>query len=67
MQGYFNDDGTPVDIKSIKKPGLCKNCSKYNDPSKEIFCNLNRLYQQSEIEKGKTLKCEGYQKNDPEL
>ena len=50
MQGYFNDDGQPVDMKAIEMPELCRKCRKYGAKDEEIICNLNRFDQQGETE-----------------
>jgi len=47
INGYFDDDGTPLNPDLIPKPGLCLICSKNLDPNEEILCNLNRLDQRN--------------------
>lgn len=53
MQGYFSDDGTPMDISSIKMPELCRKCKKNGIESEEIACNLNRIDQREDVDSGK--------------
>lgn len=43
ISGYFNDDGTPIDINTMRMPGLCTICINNDDPDQEILCNLTRL------------------------
>jgi hypothetical protein len=57
MPPYFDDDGTEVDPDMYPKPGLCLICKKFNDPSDEMLCNLNRLDQRNERE----FKCGAYE------
>jgi hypothetical protein len=47
INGYFDDDGTPLNPDLIPKPGLCLICGKNLDPNEEILCNLNRLDQRN--------------------
>jgi hypothetical protein len=48
INGYFDDDGTPLNPDLISKPGLCLICNKNLDPIEEILCNLNRLDQRNQ-------------------
>jgi len=48
LNGYFDDDGNPLDPDLISKPGLCLICKKDLDPNEEILCNLNRLDQRNQ-------------------
>jgi nitrate/TMAO reductase-like tetraheme cytochrome c subunit len=50
ISGYFNDDGTPLNPDLIPTPQLCLSCSKNEDVTEEILCNLNRLDQTNEKE-----------------
>ncbi|OGF45172.1 MAG: hypothetical protein A2231_10135 [Candidatus Firestonebacteria bacterium RIFOXYA2_FULL_40_8] len=56
--GYFLDDGMPVEPKYIPKPGLCLLCRHDNELEQKILCNLNRIGQQN----GKEFCCEGFEK-----
>jgi len=60
MQGYFDDDGTPIDLSQIEIPNLCKNCVKNSIPEEEINCSLNRFDQQDDVESGKDFICGAY-------
>ena len=48
INGYFDDDGNPLNPDLIQRPGLCLVCSKNDDPDEEILCNLNRLDQRND-------------------
>lgn len=48
LNGYFDDDGNPLDPNLIPKPGLCLICKKDFDLNEEILCNLNRLEQRNQ-------------------
>jgi hypothetical protein len=58
LNGYFDDDGTEINMDLIKKPGLCLICKKDNDPHEEIPCNLNRFDQRNETD----FKCFAFEK-----
>lgn len=45
MEGYFDDDGNPLNPDLFPKPQLCLSCKKDEDPNEEILCNLTRLDQ----------------------
>ena len=47
INGYFDDDGNPVDPELFPKPGLCIACKKDTDANEVILCNLNRLDQRN--------------------
>jgi hypothetical protein len=57
--GFFMDDGTPVNTNFLKKPSLCVTCKKDDDQSESIFCNLTRMDQQGEAQ----FICDAYQSN----
>jgi hypothetical protein len=59
--GYYSDDGDPIDLDSIQIPALCDNCKKKDLPEEEIPCNLNRYDQQSEIKTGKEFFCGAFE------
>lgn len=42
--GFFNDDGTPIDLDLIPVPGLCIICKSYHndDPEEKFLCIMNR-------------------------
>ncbi len=44
MGGFFNDDGSPVDLRSIPIPSLCIICKSYHDENAEenLLCMMNR-------------------------
>jgi hypothetical protein len=44
VNGFYNDDGTKVDIETIPTPGLCITCKKYfsDDWEENLLCNMNR-------------------------
>jgi len=44
VNGFYNDDGTKVDIETIPTPGLCITCKKYfsDDWEQNLLCNMNR-------------------------
>ncbi len=50
LYGFFQDDGTPINPELLPKPSLCILCRKYDNPSEEIFCILNRADQQGTYE-----------------
>ncbi len=50
QSGFFMDDGTRIDLDSIKIPPLCLRCRNYNVPAEEINCQLNRIDQQDELD-----------------
>ena len=43
---FFCDDGTPIDLDLVPKPGLYILCQKNDDPSEEISYILTRANQQ---------------------
>jgi len=57
QSGYYDDDGTPINLDKIKVPDLCKQCSKNEIPENEVLCNLNRFDQSKDIENGKKFIC----------
>lgn len=61
MNGYYTDEGEPIDFKSIVMPALCKNCKKNDLPEEEIVCSLNRFDQQKEIKAGKKFICGAFE------
>ncbi|MEI6061596.1 MAG: hypothetical protein WCR72_12870 [Bacteroidota bacterium] len=58
MSGFFNDDGTEINIDLVKKPNLCISCMNDNDPDEEILCILTR----SDQEENKEFVCYAYKK-----
>lgn len=58
INGFFNDDGTPINPALVPKPSLCVTCRLDNDPNEEICCTLTRADQQGEVE----FRCEAYKK-----
>jgi hypothetical protein len=59
-QGFYKDDGTPVNPDLIPKPGLCLTCKHEDDPKQEIPCTLNRMDQQGEDD----FICDAYEKRE---
>lgn len=57
ISGFYNDDGTPVDVNSIPKPCLCVICKKNrSEGMEEILCILTRADQKDNNE----FNCFGY-------
>ena len=57
LNGFFMDDGTPVNTNFLKKPSLCVTCKKDDMSGKEsMLCNLTRMDQQGE----KHFRCDAY-------
>lgn len=52
INGFFNDDGTPVDLDSIPVPGLCISCKSYftDDWEENLLCKMNRNDQKDDDE-----------------
>ncbi len=50
IEGFFNDDGTPINPELVPKPGLCILCLKDDDPNERILCILTRADEQDEPE-----------------
>jgi len=59
--GYYTDSGNQVDPDSIELPELCKSCKKNGVEDEEIPCNLNRIDQQKDMQKGKRFICEAFE------
>ena len=60
IDGFFNDDGTPVNPNIVPKPSLCVSCQYDDDPEQEILCMLNRMDQQGRED----FKCFAYRQKD---
>ena len=58
--GYYTDEGEPINFETIVMPSLCENCKKKDRPEEEIVCNLNRFDQQNEIKAGKKFICDAF-------
>lgn len=58
IEGFFHDDGTPMNPGLIPKPGLCVNCRHNNDQAQEITCALTRMDQQAEDD----FRCDAFDK-----
>ncbi|MCP4650210.1 MAG: hypothetical protein GY853_09065 [PVC group bacterium] len=56
LEGYFLDDGTPVNPALVPKQSLCVMCKYDGDKKEEILCMLNRIDQQGEDD----FKCYSY-------
>ena len=55
--GFFNDDGTEIDVEQIPIPLLCLSCMKFGERGEEfVLCTLNRAGQQNE----KIFRCAAY-------
>jgi len=63
--GYYLDDGTKVDEESIPVPALCHSCTK--NGKEVVACNINRMDQMDEIQKGELFCCFAYEPNDPAI
>lgn len=50
LEGFFNDDGIPINPELVPKPSLCILCLKDDDPREEIPCILTRADQQGELD-----------------
>lgn len=50
LEGFFDDDGTPINPELVRKPSLCVVCRKDDDPLEEVLCILTRADQQGEPE-----------------
>jgi hypothetical protein len=52
INGFFDDEGNPVNPDLMPKPGLCLLCRKndIDDPEENMLCTLNRLDQRHEDE-----------------
>ncbi len=48
--GFFDDDGTPLNPDLAPVPSLCVACRYCNSPEQEKLCDLNRLDQAGEDE-----------------
>lgn len=50
ISGFFNDDGTPIDPKTVPVPSLCIICKSYSidDPEENFLCMLNRNDQRND-------------------
>ena len=58
VEGFFKDDGTPVNPELVPKPSLCITCRQDEDSSEEKLCILTRIDQQGEG----NFKCEAYER-----
>ena len=55
--GYFNDDGTEIDVDQIPIPLLCLSCKKFGMGGGEhVLCTLTRADQKDE----KIFRCGAY-------
>lgn len=61
MNGYYTDEGEPIDFESIVLPSLCENCNKKDRPEEEIVCKLNQFDQQKKIKVGKKFICYAFE------
>ena len=50
IQGFFRDDGTPINPELVPKPSLCILCRKDDSPSEEFLCLLTRADQEGSTE-----------------
>lgn len=60
INGFYNDDGTKVDIASVPVPGLCVICKSYQieDWEENLLCLMNRNDQRNE----NNFKCGAFEK-----
>ena len=56
MNGFYNDDVTPLNPNIVPKPSLCVSCMYDDNPEQETLCILNRIGQQN----AKDFKCFAY-------
>jgi len=44
INGFYDDDGTRINLELIRKPGLCLLCCKndIDDPLENILCTMTR-------------------------
>ncbi|MBA3044590.1 MAG: hypothetical protein KKH41_06445 [Candidatus Thermoplasmatota archaeon] len=61
--GYYLDDGTKIDEDSIPVPLLCQSC--IINGKEIVACNLTRMDQLDEIQKGEMFCCFAYEPVDP--
>ena len=54
--GFFDDDGTPLNPDLAPVPSLCVACRHRDSPKQEKLCALNRLDQAGEDE----FRCGGF-------
>ena len=58
ISGFFNDDGTKIDIECLPKPGQCVVCKKNrSDEEEEILCILTRADQKD----GTYFECQAFE------
>ena len=59
--GFFNDDGTEIDVSKVPIPLLCLSCVSFGMRGEEyVLCTLNRAGQQHE----KVFRCGAYRLED---
>lgn len=48
--GFFNDDGTPINPKTVPVPSLCMVCKSFyiDDPEEKFLCMMNRNDQRND-------------------
>jgi len=63
--GFFDDDGTRIDVDSLPVPELCSMCKKKE--LGEIGCHLNRFDQCDEIKRGEMFCCFAFEPGDPNI
>lgn len=55
--GFFNDDGTEVDVDQIPIPLMCLSCMKFGMRGEDyVLCTLNRIDQKDD----KIFRCAQY-------
>lgn len=58
VSGFYDDDGTKINVELIPKPSLCVTCKKDDSRGKEeILCILTRNDQKAE----KNFECDAYE------
>lgn len=52
INGFYDDDGNPVNPDLIAKPGLCLVCrnNDIDDPMENLLCTMNRYDQRDSEE-----------------
>ena len=63
--GFYDDDGTRIDVDSIPIPEICELCKKKTVG--EIACTLTRFDQCKEIEGGEMFCCFAFEPKDPNI
>lgn len=62
INGFYDDDGNPINSELIRKPGLCLLCRKndIDDPMENMLCTMTRYDQRNEHEE--KFECGAFEK-----